>query len=639
MRTREALARLWLGAIATLLAAAGWVLHAKLTHGARGGLHNALVALVAVFALATLAAIVWAYVRPYARHAGAILLDRAFDNRDRVTSALSFGALPANERTPLMDAAIDDAVVHAKPLAPSVAAPLLVAILTGDAAFAVVLALLVGGLGTLQWSRTIAIPRAQTIDAISLSADDIELFHDTLEQLAQKDPSPETQAALHQFNQLVEDIAQKRLDRAEAFRRMESLEKALAKGRDADAKALDDALKSTADKLKDSPLSKPAGDALAKKDFAATEKELKELAKKLRDKQSKITEADKKRLKEALSAASKKQKETLARLAEQREQLKASLLAREQKAGSMNDEEKRLLNRDKRELDRLDREIADKEKAGRQLDRLDRELSQAAEDLLRELGLSADDLDKAAEDINRMAKEEMTEQEKEELRQRLQELKELLRQEGKGGEELRKRLRKFAKKAHGKGDQGEQEEGAGKKKGDKGDKGKKGEGEGEEDGEDGEDGEKGKGKKGKGGEGEGEGEGPGGKKSFVLKSGNRPGQGPGVGVGAGQPGGSGEKGAGKQFGTGHDPNVAGKGSNGKMTAQQDVQEAATDTGQGPSVSETILSSSEKGFASRPYKKVYADYRTKAEEAMKNEDIPPGYKFYVQRYFQLIRPRE
>jgi hypothetical protein len=76
-----------------------------------------------------------------------------------------------------------------------------------------------------------------------------------------------------------------------------------------------------------------------------------------------------------------------------------------------------------------------------------------------------------------------------------------------------------------------------------------------------------------------------------------------------------------------------------MATQQDVQEAATDTGQGPSVSETILASSEKGFASRPYKKVYTDYRTKAEEAMKNEDIPPGYKFYVQRYFQLIRPRE
>ncbi|RYE78911.1 MAG: hypothetical protein EOO74_04575 [Myxococcales bacterium] len=70
-----------------------------------------------------------------------------------------------------------------------------------------------------------------------------------------------------------------------------------------------------------------------------------------------------------------------------------------------------------------------------------------------------------------------------------------------------------------------------------------------------------------------------------------------------------------------------------------MQASAADTGQGPSVSETIQGAAQRGFVGKKYQRVYTDYRTKAEEAMKNEEIPAGYRFYVQRYFQLIRPRE
>jgi hypothetical protein len=37
--------------------------------------------------------------------------------------------------------------------------------------------------------------------------------------------------------------------------------------------------------------------------------------------------------------------------------------------------------------------------------------------------------------------------------------------------------------------------------------------------------------------------------------------------------------------------------------------------------------------------VYKDYRTYAEQQINKDEIPDGYRFYVRRYFQLIRPRE
>jgi hypothetical protein len=72
---------------------------------------------------------------------------------------------------------------------------------------------------------------------------------------------------------------------------------------------------------------------------------------------------------------------------------------------------------------------------------------------------------------------------------------------------------------------------------------------------------------------------------------------------------------------------------------QDTQVAGQDTGQGGSRSEVILGAAERGFASRGYKNVYREYNTVAEEALEKDEIPGGYRFYVRRYFQLIRPRE
>ena len=80
------------------------------------------------------------------------------------------------------------------------------------------------------------------------------------------------------------------------------------------------------------------------------------------------------------------------------------------------------------------------------------------------------------------------------------------------------------------------------------------------------------------------------------------------------------------------------GTNFKM-GMQDSQIQGNDTGQGGSRSEVILGAAERGFANKGYTKVYREYHTVAEESLNKDEIPGGYRFYVRRYFDLIRPRD
>jgi hypothetical protein len=114
------------------------------------------------------------------------------------------------------------------------------------------------------------------------------------------------------------------------------------------------------------------------------------------------------------------------------------------------------------------------------------------------------------------------------------------------------------------------------------------------------------------------------------------GQGQGQGKDGDQPGGGGL--GGKQWGTGHDDKLAGDGTQLKGQTK-DVVAAGVDTGEGNASSEVIYGAAQRGFVGRGYQKVYTDYQTVAERVMNQDEIPPGYRFYVRRYFQLIRPRE
>jgi len=615
-RGAQFFAKAWL--VAAALAGIAIALR-KTGHLAEGRARIALFA----FALSVIVAFAIGFLRRLPRSAGARALDRAFQLSDRVTTALTFARLPEAERTGFTEAAVDDACRKAENVRAKVAVPLT---RPREAGVGILLAALVVAMSLFEVRTREIIAQAKTIDAVEVTADDLDAMREFLRELEQKEQTDESKENIREFNQLIEDLSNKRLDRTDAFKKMQQLEEKLLKGREADAKALEEAMKKIGEELSKAELTKPAGEALENKKLAEADKRLKELAKKLREQGKNIDKQQLEKMREALKKASESQKNREEALAKKREELEKQLLKEKQKqqdGGAPNEQEKSLLEKKQRELERLDREQKEAAAAGRQLERLDRELAQAAEDLMKDLGLSASDLDKSAEDINRMAKEQMSDEEKEQLRQRLEELRQMLRQQGQGGQAQMKRLKMFQKKARG-GKGGQPGQGGQKQPG----QGQEGEG---QEGEDGEgEGKEGQGQK-PGGQGQGEGEGivmgPGGQKMLVLSQGQggqgQGGQGQGKGPGAG---------------TGHDDNLKGAATNPKV-GTQDTQIAGQDTGQGNQRSESIRAAAERGFVSRGYKKVYREYQPVAEEAIERDEIPGGYRGYVRRYFQLIRPRD
>lgn len=568
------------------------------------------------------------WFRRQPRHRGAILLDRAHGLHDRVTNALTFAELPARERTPLMDAAIDDALATVTDVAPRRAAPLRI---PRELAFSAALLVALAGILLLEVRTTRVLPPERHFDPLEMSADDLELFRDLAAELERQAQDPEAAAAVRRFNQLIEDIAARRLDRTEVFQRMAELDRELARGEQADKEALEAGLARIAEELEKAGLSRAVSAALKQRNLADAEKAMRELAEALKNKKQAPSKAELEQLRAAIQKASQASQAALKRIESQRQKLeeeRKSLLEKQQPDGGMNEQTRRLLKKKERELERLDREKDRAKRAERQLSKLDRELAQAAQDLMKEAGLSGEDLERAAEDINRMAREEMSDQEKEDLRKRLQELRELLRQQGKDGKERLERLRRFSQRARGQqggGQQGEEQGGGQQRRGQGGER--PGEGQGEAGGS----------QPGRGANG----------REIVLGRGSKSIPMPGMGGGesAGSSGGAGEKSGGsgaseggKEPGTGHDDKLAGDKSELKGRTQ-DVTAAAADTGEGTASSQVIYGAAERGFVGRGYQKVYTGYQTVAEKVMDEEKIPPGYRFYVQRYFQLIRPRE
>jgi hypothetical protein len=285
---------------------------------------------------------------------------------------------------------------------------------------------------------------------------------------------------------------------------------------------------------------------------------------------------------------------------------------------------------------------------------------------------AADQVEAAAEDINRMADRELSEEEKEALLERIEEMRELLRQQGQAGAERLQRMLRFSERAHGgpprpggseqrpgdglsgrgghraEGSEGEQqgdgqpgaspgeasdgsEDGSGllqrRQARRQGSEGQGSEGQGSEgQGSEGQ-GSEGQGSEGQGSEGQGsEGQGQGALARGETAEGQEEGQ-DGAGPGRGD-------GAGIGRGGEHDGNA-----DGALPETQDVTAVAADTGEGPSMGEVIQGAAQRGFVGRGYEQVFTDYQTQAETVLERDEIPPGYRFYVRRYFQLIRPRE
>jgi hypothetical protein len=592
----------------------------KVTRGAPGiarGLEWGALVPLAVF----LGAVAHAALRKGAPHAGSLALDRFHQLKDRITNALAFAALPAAERSPLMEAAIDDALAMTAELSPSRAAPLRrprdLPVMAALVAGVVVIALL-----EVPVTRVIP-PVSHHVDAIAITDDDAELFRRISDDLQTQSTDPAAAAGARRFNQLVEDLAERRLDRREVFRRLDELDRSLKDASSIDAAALDEALDGVAKELSKSALARPVAQALAEKRLADAEQAMKDLAKKIESAKKDVDKSKLEQLRQSLQKASETvhaktaEHETAKKdLAERRKRL----LQKKQKEG-LSKTEQQELDRTERQLERLDREKAREGEQQKAMSDLDKDLSKAAQDLMKDLGMGSKDLQKGAEDINRAAGQKMSEQQKEELKRRIEELRQLLRQEGQSGRDRIKRMMAFGNQARG-------NQGQGQGQGQQG-QGQQGQGQGQQ------------------GQGQGQGQGKNGKPQLTIGQGSGEGQGQGIALGqtgvapgAGQPGDSPGGGGGdkESWGTGHDPNIRGDASHLKGQTE-DVSAAGADTGQGAASSQVIYGAAERGFVGRGYKKVFTDYQTVAEESLAKDDIPPGYRFYVRRYFQLIRPRD
>jgi hypothetical protein len=569
------------------------------------------------------------------------LLDRAHGLRSRVATALELSAVPEGGRSAFQRAAIMDAAGHASTLAPSRAFPL------RRPAHSGAMAVLGAGVAALAVMHPPpSVPPATAPDglaALLLHEDDLEAFESELDELLmeERDTTPEMHAAAQKYNQLLEDLADRRIDQSEALRRIAALERHLMAGQVPDRDALDRALRDMGQRMRSEP-TQDASKALRDADASRADREMRKLAEQLRT--EKMSRDDVEQLRKDLERASKSRRD----LEEQRREIEqrrdeTERLLQKQRENEEQDtpEQERLLKKRQRELERLRREHQQMREQQRQLERLQREIEQAAEDLNDgRSGDAADAMDRGAEDLNRMAREKMGEDQMRQLAEQLKQLRELIRrqrqeQQGQGGQSQagqgqgRERMQRFVMRARGDGDAPLLMPGQEGSQGQQGRGGQGGDGDGEGDGK---------------GQGEGQGEG----QRALMLGGDGEGEGQRAilelpGMGAKQPGGEGspERGRGGAGpGTGGDPGQRGEGDGDRLDAQHEHSRVAGEqAGDGPTRSEVILGAADRGFVTRGYQKVHADYRDHAEEILEQDEVPPGYRFYVRRYFQLIRPRE
>lgn len=564
--------------------------------GAEGQL--LLLVLTAALALGVLVATLLSLLARSPRWSGSRALDEHHKLDDRLTTSLELGALPAERRSGLVEAAIEDGLSRGDKLAPGRAVPLAVPRELG------VSGLLLGLVVAVAWLEIPVVrpipPPPPTLTAVALTQDDIALFREIGSELGDKVQDPTSLAAVRRFNALIEDLADQRLDRREAFERLADLEAELSAAAEADREAREAALDGLARELKKSSMTRSAAQALEDKRLADAAEAMKKLAERLRRKTAAPSRAELERLRQALQKASQASGERTRALEQRRSELRAereSLLKRHREKGTSAARDPEA-QKNARQLERLDRDVDQAKRGQKELSELDRALAEAAAELMKELSQGAQSLEKGAEDLNRLQQKSMTDAEKKELLQRLRELRELLRQQGQSGKDRLEQMRRFAQRARGR----------------------------------------------PGGEGEGQGKpglgGPGGK-AVGLRSVPVPGQGSGQSSGSqGQRGeGSEASGSGPEGGKGRGPEVRGAPTHLDDAKTHDVTAAGIDTQQGTASAEVIYGAAEKGFLSPAYRNIYVEYQGVAEDALLHDEIPPGYRFYVRRYFQLIRPRE
>jgi hypothetical protein len=539
-------------------------------------------------------------------------VDRASGLADRLGTACDFAHQLAGDaiRDPqtreLMVAAIDDALRHLPRADVAAAAPFRPPRdARAAAAFATVGLVIAAlsfpppGAGSGSAAASLAIAdRPLAVEPPPLRLDEDDLFYseellDDLGDTAAKTGDEHLEAFVDDVKKLLERARRGEIGKEQLLKELAKREQDYMRGAEQDIEASFDELRQTGNQLKANPLTRELGKALERGDLERAKQELEQLAQKLED--ASLSDKEREQLAESLDRAAdqfdkreaKREQAAERDLADRRDQVRRLQKQLEHETDpDKRAEERRRLEKKERELEQLERREQDRREAAqtRHLKQLHRNLRETAKDLRREDG----------QDGQRQASRRM---------------KDLQRDTGAVQDEARKvanqrtvasqmgDLKDALRRARQRG--GNQRDQFGKNNRDR-DFGRRAQGQ----------------------RGDGE---------AWRRDGNRGGQQPG-----GQQAGGQQPGDTSQWGTedGGDPLGLSTPKSGNTVDEQ----LSGVHGRGPSTRETILSAAQKGFASRAYQKVYADYKAVIEEVMRSEKVPSGYKYYVKRYFQEIKPR-
>jgi hypothetical protein len=75
----------------------------------------------------------------------------------------------------------------------------------------------------------------------------------------------------------------------------------------------------------------------------------------------------------------------------------------------------------------------------------------------------------------------------------------------------------------------------------------------------------------------------------------------------------------------------------KLDSKRTPKDLTGLVGEGASLVEVVKGAASEGVATTAYREVAEAAARSAEEALHGEDIPLGYRLFIKRYFQLIRP--
>jgi hypothetical protein len=431
-------------------------------------------------------------------------------------------------------------------------------------------------------------------EPLAMSEDDLGYTRDLLDELrqtAESNQDAELTQLAKEIESLLDQAERGELSKEELLERLTKAHEQYMKGdsEKMSQEAMSD-LKKTGQELEKSELTKELGKALSQNDLEKAKQEMEKLAQKLE--KGEVSDKQAQDAAEAMEKAAKafEKRETDREKDAEKQSAKAEKDVRDlerKMASAKNQQEKEQLGRQleqkKRELKRLQREREEQQASNqkRSLKRLHRNMKQASEQMRQQNQQSRRQASRTMEDMAREAgkvdqdRRKVTNQKR--VASQLEDLKEAMRRAKRGG--TRGPQDRFGRNKRNADFQ----------------------------------------RRAGGGKG--------------SRTAWRPGQGQ-KGQGN-QPGGQGNQPGGSTYGDSHDPDLLGDPT---RKSGKTVDEAVSGLhGKGPSNRETILSAAQKGFASRKYQEVYARYKTIVEEVINAEKVPSGYKYYVKKYFQKIKP--